>query len=108
MSKNPRDNRPYLPPVRKIELSEGNTRQRWILVAVLLTVAAVAFGYGLFTMLNTQPGWQEVSAISDQPNYSSEFRLMYDFSSYGGSASSENKRLTWSILTLNKLIRMSQ
>lgn len=93
MSKKPRDNRPYLPPVRKIELSEGNIKQRWILVVVLLAIAAVSIGYGLHAMMNTQPGWQEVSAISDQPNCSSEFRLMYDFSDYGGNASAQNKRL---------------
>lgn len=93
MSKKPRDNRPYLPPIRKIELSEGNIRLRWILVAVLLAVAILAFGYGLSTMMNTQPGWQEVDVLSDQPNCSSSFKLMYDFSSYGGNASVENKRL---------------
>lgn len=93
MSKKPRDNRPYLPPVRKIELSEGNIRSRWILVAVLLVIAVVSIGYGMSVMMNTQPGWQEVTAISDQPNCSSEFKLMYDFTQYGGNASAVNKQL---------------
>lgn len=93
MSKKPRDSRPYLPPVRKIELSEGNIRSRWILVAVLLVIAVVSIGYGMSVMMNTQPGWQEVTAISDQPNCSSEFKLMYDFTQYGGNASAVNKQL---------------
>lgn len=94
MSKKPRDNRPYLPPVKRIELSESNIKLRWILVVVLLAVGVVAIAYGLNTAMNTQPGWNEVAAISDKPNCSSEFKLMYDFSESGGNASAVNKKLT--------------
>lgn len=94
MSKNGRDRRPYLPPVTRIELSEDNIKLRWILLAVLVVIAAVSFGYGVRQMLTVQPGWNAVEATCDAPNYSSEFTFMYDFSESGGNAAAVNKQLT--------------
>lgn len=94
MSNKPRDNRPYLPRVHRVELSESNTKIRWILVVVLLAIGTVAIGYGISGMLNTEPGWNEVTAISERTNCSSEFKLMYDFGKSGGNASLVNKKLT--------------
>ena len=93
MSKKPRDNRPYIPPVKRIELSQENVRGRLVLIAVLLLIAAVAIGYGFYTALNTQPGWNMVTVSSQKPNCGQDFNLMYDFSESGGSASAVNKRL---------------
>lgn len=79
MSKNARDRRPYIKPVTKLELSEANIKLRWIAIAVLLAVAAVSIGYGFYTALSTEPGWQEVTVLSDEVNCSRDFKLMYDF-----------------------------
>lgn len=93
MSKNGRDRRPYLPPVTRIELSEDNIKMRWILLAVLVVVAAVSLGYGVRQMLTVQPDWNAVEATCDAPNYSTEFTFMYDFSESGGNAAAVNKQI---------------
>lgn len=94
MRKNGRDNRPYVKPVTRIELSESNIKLRWILIVVLLAVAVVAILTGLTSLLNTEPGWQEVEASSDQANCSGDFTLMYDFSDSGSAATAQFKQLT--------------
>lgn len=94
MSKNARDRRPYVRPVTRIELSENNIKLRWILIVVLLSIAVVAVIVGLFSLLNTEPGWQEVEVSSKNPNCSGDFVLMYDFSDAGSDATSQYKQLT--------------
>lgn len=94
MSKNGKDRRPYLPPVTKIELSEKNIRMRWVLLAALLVIAGFAFALGIRELVNVQPGWNQVEASCQTPNYSTEFTLMYDFSEAGGNAAAVNKGLT--------------
>ncbi len=93
MSKKPRDNRPYIPPVKRIELSQDHVRGRLVTIAVLLAIAAVAIGYGFYTALNVQPGWNMVTVSSSKPNCGQDFNLMYDFSETGGNAATVNKRL---------------
>ena len=79
MSRKPRDGRPYIRPVTKLELSEKNIKFRWIAIALLLAIAAVSIGYGFYSALSIEPGWQEVTVLSDQVNCSGDFKLMYDF-----------------------------
>lgn len=93
MKKHGRDRRPYVKPVTRIELSEKNIRLRWILIVVLLSIAVVSIATGLLSLLNVQPGWNAVEVSSDQPNYGTEFTLMYDFSEAGGNATAVNKNL---------------
>ncbi len=94
MSKKPRVNRPYIRPVTKIQLSQTNVKLRLILIAVFLAIAVIAIGYGFYTALNVQPGWNMVTVSSQKPNCGSEFNLMYDFSEAGGSAGTVNKNLS--------------
>jgi len=93
MSKKPRDNRPYIPPVKRVELSEANIRFRWIAICVLLAIAAVSIGYGFHAALSTEPGWQEVTVLSDQVNCSGDFKLMYDFSAGDSNPTAAYKKL---------------
>jgi len=88
------DRRPNVKPVTKLELSEKDVRKRTILAGVFLVIGIVAIGYGLFSLLNTQPGWVEVQISNTETNVSPEFTLMYDFSQSGGSATFENKQLS--------------
>ena len=81
MSRKPRDGRPYIRPVTKLELSEKNIKFRWIAIVVLLAIAAVSIGYGFYSALSVEPGWQEVTVLSDEVNCSGDFKLMYDFAS---------------------------
>ena len=94
MKKNGKNSRPGLPPVRKIEVSEERKGLRIVLAAIFLVIGAVAIIVGLVSLLNTEPGWQEVQASASGVNCGGEFVLMYDFSDMGASASSVNKRLS--------------
>jgi len=93
MSKHARDRRPYLKPVTKLELSESNIKLRWIAIAVLLAIAAVSIGYGFYAALSTEPGWQEVTVLSDEVNCSGDFKLMYDFGADGINPTAQYKKL---------------
>ena len=87
MSKYARDNRPYIKPVTRIELSDEQTRLRLILLIGLVVIAAVAVIIGLSSGLKVEPGWQEAQISSEKVNCSQEFTLMYDFSDYSVSES---------------------
>ena len=89
MSKHARDNRPYIKPVTRIELSGEHTVLRLILLVVLLVIAAVSLMIGLSSELKVEPGWQEAQVSSDKVNGSTEFTLMYDFSEYSTTASTD-------------------
>lgn len=93
MRKKPRDNRPYIPPVKRVELSEDNIKFRWIAICVLLAIAAVSIGYGFYSALSVEPGWQEVTVLSDQVNCSGDFKLMYDFSVGDMNPTAAHKKL---------------
>lgn len=94
MKKNGRDRRPYIPPVRQIQLPEINVKGRWIAIVVLLAIAVVAIGSGLYALVNVEPGWQTVEISSNQPNCSRDFALQYDFSDAAGSASAQMRQLS--------------
>lgn len=89
MSKNGKDRRPYLPPVQRIELSEKNIKQRWLLIVVLLSIGVVALAMGIKSMLETEPGWQQVEVSSSNLNCSRDFVLMYEFGTEGIPATAE-------------------
>lgn len=94
MSKNARDRRPYIRPVTRIELPEGNIKLRMILIVVLLSIAVVAVVFGLVSALKTEPGWQEVEVTSSELNCSRDFVLMYEFGMDGLDATSEYRNVT--------------
>lgn len=94
MSKNARDNRPYIRPVTRIELPDGHFKARWIAIAVLTAIAITALGTGLHSLLNIEPGWHTVEAASKELNCSGDFTLQYDFSGTGGGATELLRRLT--------------
>lgn len=94
MSRKPRDNRPNLKPVTRLELSESNIKLRWIAVTVLLAIAVVAIGYGFSLALNTEPGWQEVDVESSEINYGKDFVLMYEFGKDGIAPNAEYKQVS--------------
>ena len=93
MKKYGRDNRPYIRPVKRVELSETNVKIRMIAIVVLLAIAVTAIGTGLMSVLKTEPGWQLVQANSQKANCGSDFVLQYDFSLDGGDASAKYRQL---------------
>lgn len=77
----------------EIVLNEKNTKLRWFLVLVFFFIAAVAFGVGIVSLLNTDPGWQEIQANSTSLNCSEDFILNYEFRAGDGDLATANKRL---------------
>lgn len=75
------------------ELSDKNRTVRWVLIAVLLVVGAVALSMGLLSALETPAGWQKVEGPSAGLNCSHEFTLMYDLGAGETSATEESKAL---------------
>lgn len=94
MKKYGRDNRPYLRPVTRIELSESNMKLRWIGIILLLAIGMVSIFIGLTSMLNTEPGWQTVEVSAKEANCGGDFTLQYDFSQAGSGATMAFKQLT--------------
>ena len=94
MKKYGRDNRPYLRPVTRIELSESNIKLRWVGIILLLAIGVVSIFIGLTSMLNTEPGWQTVEVSTKEANCGGDFTLQYDFSQAGSGASMAYKQLT--------------
>ena len=78
-----------------IELSNKHNEKRLLLFIVLLVFGLGMIGYGLFTVLNTDPGWREIQANkTSELNCSEEFVFMYNLGASGLSATEENKKIT--------------
>ena len=75
------------------ELSDKNRTVRWVLIAVLLAVAAVAIIIGLVSALQTPAGWQTVEASTTKLNCSGDFVLQYEYGAGDMSPSMESKAL---------------
>lgn len=81
-------------PVERIELSEGNSRRKLILVCVFLAIALAAFGYGISQMLRTEAGWTTIQVQgSSSLDCSRDFVFQYDFTG-DRHASSDAKAMT--------------
>ena len=94
MSKHARDRRPYIKPVTRIELSGENFTLRWILIVLLLCVAATALVIGITSMMETQDGWTEIEVSSQKVNCSQDFQFYYELGAGEESATVENKLLS--------------
>lgn len=94
MSKHARDNRPYIKPVTRIDLSGENFTLRWILVVLLILIAATCLVIGINSMMQTETGWTEIEVTSSEINCSQDFRLHYELGVSGESATVENKLLS--------------
>lgn len=85
MKANKKDNRPNLPRVEHIHLDVKHVKLRWVLVALLIGLGTAAIGWGVYSSLRIEPGWQTVEAVSDKPTTGQDFVLRYDFSGTGGA-----------------------
>ena len=66
-------------PVERIELSEGNSRRKLILLCALLVISALAFGYALYHLLTPERGWTVIQVQeSNTPHVGGDFVLQYD------------------------------
>jgi len=85
---------PHLPPVEKIQLSEGHPHLRLVAAALLLLLGAGALAYAFTNLLTPQSGWQKISVSSSAPlNCGDEFVLLYNLGAGGTSPLAEHREL---------------
>lgn len=90
MFKRNREPNPHL----TYEVSEKNKKLRMFLIIVLLAIGVVAITVGIVSLLNTDPGWQAVDAVTEERNCSANFIFQYHFSESGAAATEMNKKAT--------------
>ena len=94
MSYRDRSNRtPYLPPVIKISLSEGNMTLRLIALVVVLAIAFTAFGVALREIFTTEPGWKAIECYTEEIAYSADISLQYYLGGQDVNATSQERSL---------------
>ena len=113
MSNYARDKRPRgIKPVQRIELSEKDAKRQWILLAVFVAIALVAFGYGIYSFLisekEPQEGWQVIESNTDAALCGDDFIFHYYWEK--GNAKADYQRLvsiyTEAIKTADRLFCM--
>jgi len=75
------------------ELSDKDRTVRWVLIILLLVVAAVALTVGLLSVLRTPAGWQTVTGNPAGLNCGEEFVLQYEYGGGEESPTAESKAL---------------
>ena len=79
--------------LHRFELSDQNRTVRWVLIIILLVIAAIAITTALTKALETPTGWQSIQASSGGLNCSHEFGLQYDIGAGDMPASEERKAI---------------
>ena len=80
--------------VRQIELPEDRVKLRIALLVAAILVAAASFAYGMNALFSSEPGMQEITALSGGGlNCGDEFTLYYDLGAGEASATAERKAL---------------
>ena len=87
MKRTAKDRRPNLRPPKRIEVQEGNTRLRVVLLILCLVIAVSAFTYGVtaFFKGNERRGFTEIPAGGDS-SVGGDFHFHYQLGEKGGSA----------------------
>jgi hypothetical protein len=75
------------------ELSDTNRTVRWVLIIILLAVAAVSITIGLLHVLQTPAGWQTVKGNSTALNCGDSFTFHYNYGAGDQSPTTESKAL---------------
>ena len=96
MGREAKDNRPYLRPVEKIQLSGEHLTLRLIAAVVFLVMGGAALGYAFSQLLSPEtPGWQTIEAsTSEGAGCGDEFVFYYELGAAGTSASAESKAVS--------------
>ena len=94
MSYRDRSNKtPYLPPVIKINLVEGNMTRRLIVLVIVLAIAFTAFGVGLKELFTSDPGWKTIECYTEEMAYSADISLQYYLGGEDVNATSQQRSL---------------
>ena len=94
MARTARDKRPYVKPVKKIELSDKNVKRRIIFVALFLVIGVLCITYGVSKILYTPSGWYQIEVDKNAgKNCGSDFVFYYNLGQNGNSATDERRNL---------------
>lgn len=86
--------RPLFQKIQRIELSENRVKLRIALLVAALIVAATSFAYGINALFSTEPGLQEITAVSGSGlSCADSFTLYYNLGGGEESATAERKNL---------------
>mgnify|MGYP000381736068 CR=1 FL=1 len=82
-------------PVEKVEVKEGGTKKRIVLLIVAILVALGAFTYAISTLVTVEKGWRVIEATSaSEMNCAQDFTFQYYLGGSGANAAAENKELS--------------
>ena len=80
-------------PVNRVEISEKNTKLRWIAAIALFVIGVIGITVGITSALKQDRGWQSVVCQAQQRNCSENFVFQYNFSGSGAEATAVSKQL---------------
>lgn len=90
-----RPREPYRPkPVAKAELSEKHVKLRVVLVVLLILIGVSGIGMGVFFLLNTEAGWQEIQVSAGEIHCGGDFSFLYRLGEGEVSAVEEKRAVT--------------
>ncbi len=95
MARERKPREPYVPPIRKIELSDRNFGLRAVATVLLLLIGVGALAYGIIALITPEGGWQEIK-VGSSANLScgDDFYLYYELGVSGESVTAENRAIT--------------
>ncbi len=88
MGRTVKDRRPNLRPPKRIELKEGNTRLRVILILLLIAIAIAAFSSLISSMIKSRQhsGFSEIVSTGESYSVAEDFAFYYHLGEKGSNA----------------------
>lgn len=82
---------PALPKVERVELNEKHIGRRFIAFLLCLALGLSALGFGIYSLLTTEPGWARIEATTEEASIAGDFVFDYLL---GEGATAQRKALT--------------
>lgn len=74
---------PALPKVERVELNEKHMGARFVAFVLCLTLGLGALGFGIWSLLSTDPGWAEIEATAQEGSCAGDLSFSYLFDKDG-------------------------
>lgn len=92
MGRNAREKRPpALPKVERVELSDKHIGLRFLAFVLCLALGLCALGFGIYSLMSSEPGWARIEADSEEAFAAGDFGFDYLL---GEGATAQRKALT--------------
>ena len=82
---------PALPKVERVELKSTHLGLRFIAFVLCLALGLSALGFGIYSLLTTEPGWARIEATTNEAYVAGDFVFDYLL---GEGATAQRKALT--------------